>query len=58
MQKRLTDQEKIDVVAQYKNGMSSCELSKIYGIADTSILALLKRRGVERRSKKDYNLNK
>lgn len=55
MQKRLTDQDKIDVVAKYKAGMSSCQLAKIYGIQDTSILALLRRRGVERRTKKDYN---
>lgn len=53
--KRLTDQEKIDVVQKYLDGMSSCELSKIYGISDTAILALLGRRGVQKRKSIKFN---
>lgn len=48
----LTDQQKIDLVIQYQEGKSSCELAKIYGITDTSILGLLKRRGITRRNNK------
>lgn len=54
MQKRLTDHEKIEVVEKYKAGASSCELAKIYGVQDSSILSLLKRRGIERRTNKEY----
>lgn len=52
--KKLNDKEKIEVVEKYLAGASSCQLSKEYGITDTSILGLLKRRGIVRRTKSDY----
>jgi hypothetical protein len=54
MQKRLKDQERIDLVSKYENGMSSCQLSIEYGITDTAILGLLKRRGIKIRKNSDY----
>lgn len=54
MQKRLTDQERIDVVRHYENGLSSCQIAEIYGVTYCAILGLLKRRGIIRRMKRDY----
>ena len=53
--KRLTDQEKIDVVTKYNAGLSSVQLSKEFGITHTAILSMLKRRGVKIKKNSDYN---
>ena len=55
MSNRLSDQERIDVVAKYIAGKSPIELSKIYGVTDTAILGILKRRGVVRRKAIKFN---
>jgi len=52
--KRLTDQEKIDVVAKYVAGASSVQLGKEFGISHTAILSMLKRRGVKIKKNSDY----
>lgn len=48
--KRLTDQEKIEVVEKYQQGLSSVELGKLYGISHVAILGLLKRRSIKIRT--------
>ena len=50
--KRLTDQQKIEIVEKYKEGSSSIKLSKEYGISKQSILSILKNREVKIRNGK------
>lgn len=50
--RKLTDQQKIDMVNKYNNGDSSVKLSKEYGITTQAILQMLKIRGVKIRNGK------
>ena len=50
---KLTDEQKIEIVAKYKQGKSSVELSVLYGISRQSILSILKKRGVKIRNGKN-----
>lgn len=50
--RKLSDQQKIDIVNRYVKGESSVKLGKEYGIAKQSILSILKIRGVEIRNGK------
>lgn len=50
--RKLSDQQKIDIVNRYQNGESSVKLSKEYGIAKQSILSILKIRKIEIRNGK------
>lgn len=50
--KKLSDQEKIDIVSRYQQGESMIKLSKFYGIARQSIASILKVRKVEIRNGK------
>ena len=51
--KKLTDQQKIEIVERYINGESSVILSKEYGVSRTSIISILKVRHIERRDKNE-----
>ena len=50
--RKLTDQQKIEIVQKYKDGQSSVKLSKEYGISKQSILSILKNREVKIRNGK------
>lgn len=50
--RKLSDQQKIEIVNRYENGESSVILSKKYGVTKQSILSILKIRGVEIRNGK------
>jgi Mor family transcriptional regulator len=50
--RKLTDQDKIDIVHKYNNGDSSVKLSKEYSITTQAILQMLKIRGVKIRNGK------
>ena len=50
--RKLTDQDKIDIVNKYNNGDSSVKLSKEYCITTQAILQMLKIRGVKIRNGK------
>jgi len=50
--KKLSDQEKIDVVSRYQKGESMTKLGQVYGIARQSIASILKVRKVEIRNGK------
>ena len=45
--KYFTDEEKSDVIASYESGVSSRKLGKKYSCANNTILALLRRNGIE-----------
>lgn len=46
--RKLTDEQKIEIVQKYKSGVSSRKLAKEYNICKTSVLSLLKVRGIKR----------
>jgi len=46
--RKLTDEQKIEIVKKYKSGISSRQLAKEYNVCKTSILSLLKVRGIKR----------
>lgn len=50
--RKLTDQDKIDIVNKYNNNHSSVKLSKEYGVTTQAILQILKVRGVKIRNGK------
>ncbi len=50
--KKLSDQEKINIVEEYKSGISSIELSRKYKVSKQSILSVLKVRKVKIRNGK------
>ena len=51
--RKLTDEQKIEIVEKTKQGVSSRKLAKEYNVEKTSILSILKVRGVKRgKSKK------
>ena len=50
--RKLSDQQKIDIVSRYLKGESSVKLGKEYGIAKQSVLSILKIRKVEIRNGK------
>lgn len=45
--RKLTDQQKIDLVQRYINGESSVKLASEYNIARQSVLSILKIRKIE-----------
>lgn len=49
---KLTDQQKIDVLRLYQEGYTCQSLSEQFGVVDESIRSLLKRRGIDRRTRK------
>ena len=49
--RKLSDQQKIEIVSRYINGESSTKLSKIYNVSKHSILSILKVRKVKIRGK-------
>jgi len=49
MKKRLTDQEKIDIVSCYKSGMTIIEIGNLYDRGKGAIYSLLKRRNKTKR---------
>jgi len=49
--RKLTDQQKIDIVNRYINGESSVKLSKEFEVSKRSILNILNVRNVEMRNK-------
>lgn len=51
--KKLNDQQKIDIVSAYQTSMRSVELGKKYGVTPQAILQLLKRRGIQIKGYKD-----
>lgn len=58
--RKLTDQQKIDIVYQYAlNKLSVTELAKIYPVTHQAIQSILKVRGIKMRNndKKTFNLN-
>ena len=50
--RKLTDQDKIDIVNKYNKNSSSVKLSKEYGVTTQAILQILKVRGVKIRNGK------
>lgn len=50
--RKLTDQQKINIVSRYEKGESSIILAKEYGVAKQSILSILKVRNVDIRNGK------
>jgi len=61
MSHKLTQNQIIEVIEKYNSGLSAGILSKTYNITPTSIYALMKRRGINRRSysssSRKYTLN-
>ena len=49
---KLSDQDKIDVVNKYLNGISAIKLAEEYHITRQSVVSILKVRGVNIRGKK------
>lgn len=49
--KKLTDQQKIDIVTRYQQGESSVKLSKEFKVSTRAILSILKVRNIEMRDK-------
>jgi len=45
---KLTDQEKIEIAQKYKSGDSTRKLAKEYKVCQTSIISILKVRGIKR----------
>ena len=45
--RKLSDQQKIDIVTKYKNGISSIKLGAEYSVTRQAIVYILKVRGVE-----------
>lgn len=58
---KLTQEQKTEIIRQYKDGKSSNTIAKQFGVLPGSIRSLLKRRGIARRSKSEahrqYTLN-
>lgn len=49
--RKLSDQEKINIVEEYNSGISSVELSKKYKVSKQSILSILRVRNVKTRKR-------
>lgn len=52
--RKLTDQEKIDIVSRYLNGESSLKLGKEYKVSKQSILCILRVRNINIRKRGKY----
>lgn len=48
--RKLSDQQKIEIVNRYVKGESSIKLSKEFNVSKTSILSILKVRNIEMRN--------
>lgn len=46
--RKLTDEQKIEIVQKFKSGLSVRQIAKDYSVAHTSILSILKVRGIKR----------
>ena len=50
--RKLTDQQKIDIVKKYEDGESSVKISKEYNVSRQAIIKILKVRNVSIRNEK------
>jgi transposase-like protein len=49
--RKLSDEEKIEIVKKYQNGLSSIKLGKEYNVSPRSILSILKIRKITMRGR-------
>jgi intein/homing endonuclease len=53
----LSPEKQEDVISSYASGIGCVRISKLLGVSHTTVLNMLKRRGVERKSKTEYRKN-
>lgn len=51
--RKLTDKERIEICEQYKKGESSIDLGELYGVHNTTIIAIVTKAGITIRSRKE-----